>query len=84
MEQDKPKTIEEQADEFLRQNDPFYRQRSRNKCRKLEFSYLTRQQLRGIEKCEFPFSSLGKKQISQCESQNYDIRGYVEAGDTDE
>jgi hypothetical protein len=71
--------LEEAADEFLTTHDPFYRDKRRNKGRRVSYPYLTKQQLDEVRNREIPFSSLGDNQAAQCASHNCDVSNYREA-----
>ncbi len=66
------KTLEEQADEFLANHDPFFCDRRRNKGRRMAYPYLTPQQLDIVRKKEIPFSNLSDNQANQCVNRGCD------------
>lgn len=70
------KNLEEMADAFLAEHDPFYRDRRRNKGRRTSYSYLTRQQYDLVRRREIPLSCLGEKQAAKCADQNMDTINY--------
>lgn len=67
------KEIDAMADEFLRENDPYYTDRRAKKSRKYEYPYHTPQQQDAIRCREYPFSSLSVKQAQTCIDQQCDL-----------
>lgn len=67
------KELDEMTEQFLADNDPYYRDKRKRKARKYEHPYLTKQQAQFVNSHEYPFSSLSLKQIKQCEDNNCDI-----------
>lgn len=64
------KDLEEQADAFLADHDPYYRDRRRNKSRRIEFSYLTKSQMERVKSIEIPISALSQGELEECLKKN--------------
>jgi len=71
------------TDEWLKENDPYYRDKSRNKRKKLEYHYETdrQEQTRVICIGEIPFSSLWKSELGKVAEKGVDVKMYYNAWD---
>ena len=74
---DTTKSLDEQADEFLAENDDYFRSTKKKKSRTEEYSYLTPSQERQEKRRELPFSALSMKQKLMCEDSDCVLDGFL-------
>lgn len=73
-------TIEEMADQFLAENDPYCRDKRAKKGRRVDYPYHTKTQLEQLRLREIPFSNLHKGQAARCLDRDCDLENYREVG----
>lgn len=78
---DREQTLDEMADQFLADNDPYYRDKRAKKGRKEAYPYLTKTQLEQVKVKEIPFSNLHKGQAARCVDKDCDLENYREPND---